>query len=43
MIRECVFRNLLTKPHTANLLQISRAYWTKKGVSDWGLVTNEEK
>ena len=50
MIRECVFRKFLMKPLTVKLLDISRDYWLKHGVSDWGIVidkmedfANEEK
>lgn len=43
MVRECVFRRFLTKPMTVNLLDASREFWLKHGVSDWGLVIDEEK
>ncbi len=43
MVRECVRRNLLTKPLTVKLLDISKNYWSRRGVSDWGIVVNEEK
>lgn len=43
MVRECVFRKLLTKPMTAKLLDMSRNYWIHHGVEDWGLVIDEEK
>ncbi len=43
MVRECVFRKFLTKPMTVKLLDASREYWLKHGVSDWGLVIDEEK
>ena len=43
MVRDCVFRNLLTKPMTVKLLDLSREYWLKHGVNDWGIVTNAEK
>ena len=42
MVRECVSRTHLTKPMTIKLLDISREYWLKRGVTDWGLVINEE-
>ena len=42
MVRECVFRKLLMKPLTVKLLDISREYWYKHGVYDWGLVIDEE-
>ena len=43
MVRECVDRKFLTKPLTVKLLDLSRNYWAKHGVTDWGLVVNEEK
>lgn len=43
MVRECVFRKYLTKPMTVKLLDASREYWLKHGVSDWGLVIDAEK
>lgn len=43
MVRECVFRRLLSKPMTAKLLDISRNYWINRGVTDWGLVIDGEK
>lgn len=43
MVRECVFRKLLTKPMTIKLLDMSKAYWLCHGVEDWGLVIDEEK
>ena len=43
MVRECVQRKHLLKPMTVKLLDASREYWLRHGVSDWGLVVNEEK
>ncbi|MDO5399144.1 MAG: hypothetical protein Q4G33_14600 [bacterium] len=43
MVRECVQRSYLAKPLTAKRLDESRNYWLKHGVSDWGLVIDEEK
>lgn len=43
MVRECVLRKHLTKPMTVRLLDISREYWLRHGVSDWGLVIDAEK
>lgn len=43
MVRECVFRKFLTKPMTVKLLDASREYWLKHGVSDWGLVIDAEE
>ena len=42
MVRECVFRNHLSKPMTVKLLDASREYWLKRG-ADWGLVIDAEK
>ena len=42
MVRECVNRKFLTKPKTVRLLDASRAYWLRRGVTDWKVVANEE-
>lgn len=42
LVRECVERRFLTKPLTVKLLDVSRLYWLRRGVTDWGLVINEE-
>lgn len=42
MVRECVFRKHLTKPMTARLLDASKGYWAKRGVTDWGIVVEKE-
>ena len=42
MVRECVFRKFLMKPLTVKLLDASREYWIRYGVTDWGLVIDEE-
>ncbi len=42
LVRECVNRKFLTKPLTVKLLDASRLYWLHRGVTDWGLVLNEE-
>lgn len=42
MVRECVDRRHLTKPLTIRLLDASREYWRRKGISDWGIVVNSE-
>ena len=41
MIRECAYRKILTKPMTVRLLDASREYWLKHGVSDWGIVVEK--
>lgn len=43
MVRECVFRKHLTKPKTAKLLDESRNYWRRRGVTDWGIVVDKKK
>lgn len=43
MVRECLQRDRLTKPMNAKLLNVSRNYWIKRGVTDWGLIINAEK
>lgn len=42
MVRECVFRKFLMKPLTVKLLDASREYWLRHGVTDWGVVIDEE-
>ncbi|MBU5680547.1 hypothetical protein [Blautia sp. MSJ-9] len=42
MVRECVKRNHLMKPLTVKLLDMSREYWLRHGIEDWGIVINEE-
>lgn len=42
LVRECVNRKFLMKPLTVKLLDESRQYWLRRGVTDWGLVVNEE-
>lgn len=34
MVRECVFRRLISKPMTVRLLEASRQYWLRRGVTD---------
>ncbi len=38
MVRECVYRSKIEKPMTIKLLDMSREYWLKRGVTDWGIV-----
>ena len=40
MVRECCQRKFLTKPQTAALLEMSRNYWLRRGVTDWGVVVD---
>ncbi len=41
-VRECCSRHGL-KSSAVALLDLSRNYWLSQGVSDWGIVTNNEK
>lgn len=43
MVRECVQRKHLQKSMTVKLLDISRDYWLKHNISDWGIVIDAEK
>ena len=43
MVRECVFRKKLSLPRTCKLLDISRNYWARRGVTDWGIVIEREE
>ena len=38
MVRECISRQYLIKPMNARLLDLSRGYWLRHGVTDWGIV-----
>lgn len=40
-VRECVRRDKITKPLTIKLLDVSRTYWLRRGVEDWGIVIDE--
>ena len=42
MVRECVFRKKLSLPRTCKLLDASRAYWARRGVTDWAIVIENE-
>jgi hypothetical protein len=39
-IRECVSRDLIGKPKNVKLMDASRRYWNRRGITDWGIVTN---
>lgn len=43
MVRECVERKHLLKPMTVRLLDISRTYWSRHGVEDWGIVIDADE
>ena len=40
IVRECVSRAHITKPMTVKMLDMSRTYWLRHGVSDWGIVVD---
>ena len=43
MVRECVYRSKLLRPLTLKNLDLSRNYWRENGITDWGIVIDEEK
>lgn len=43
MVRECLWRKNITRPKLTRLLDLSRDYWDTRGVTDWGIVIDEEK
>lgn len=43
MVRECVYRKHLIKPMTEKLLDASRNYWMRRGVTDWGIVVERKE
>jgi hypothetical protein len=42
MVRECLWRKHMDKPMTVRLLDASKEYWLERGVTDWGIVIDEE-
>lgn len=40
MVRECISRKLLSRPQMAAMMDMSRTFWKKRGVNDWGLVVD---
>ena len=42
MVRECIERKYVHRPATVQLLDYSRNYWMSHGVSDWGIIIDEE-
>ncbi|MDE7251387.1 MAG: Tn7 transposase TnsA N-terminal domain-containing protein [Acetatifactor sp.] len=42
-VRECVYRKDLSKLKTAKLLDASRNYWRRRGVTDWGIVVEKKE
>lgn len=43
MVRECVYRGKLSLPRTCKLLDASRNYWTRRGITDWAIVIEQEE
>lgn len=43
MVRECVFRKKLSLPRTCKLLDASRLYWARRGITDWAIVLEQEE
>ena len=42
IVRECVFRKKLALPRTCKLLDLSREFWLRRGVTDWAIVVEQE-
>ena len=42
MVRECMFRKKLSLPRQCKLLDESRMFWNKRGVTDWAIVIERE-
>ena len=40
MVRECIRRKLLSRPQMVALMDMSRTYWLRHGVTDWGVVVD---
>ena len=40
MVRECISRKLLSRPQMAAMMDMSRTYWLRHGVMDWGIVVD---
>ena len=41
-VRECVYKRKLAFPRTCKLLDKSREYWAKRGITDWGIIVEKE-
>ena len=41
-VREAVFRSYLSRPSVAEKLELSRRYWQRQGISDWGIIIDKE-
>ncbi len=42
-MRECVYRKHFRKPMTAKLLDASRDYRRRRGVTDWGIAAEKQE
>ena len=42
LVRQCVFRKKLALPRTCKLLDLSREYWARRGITDWAIVVEKE-
>lgn len=42
-VREAVYRQHLSRPCVAALLEFSKRYWASKGISDWGIIIDREE
>lgn len=42
MVRECVFRKKLSLPRTCKLLDASRNFWARRGITDFAIVIEKE-
>ena len=40
-VRECLYRRYLMKPLNIKILDVSRTFWLKRGVTDWALVVDD--
>ena len=43
VVRECVFRHLIRKPKTIDMLCASQEYWWSHGIYDWKLIIDAKK
>ena len=41
-VREAVYHAHLSRPSVAERLDISRHYWARHGIEDWGLIIDKE-
>lgn len=41
-VRECINRDAILRAKNIKLLDASKEYWEKRGITDWGLVINKE-